>query len=50
MGPLLENINSLYEARNDVAWLKIYYDDISYSYISETPVWDLNSLLSNFGI
>ncbi len=49
MGPLIENINTLDEARDDVAWLKVYYDDISYVFIDESPVWDFNGLISNFG-
>jgi hypothetical protein len=49
VGPLLQNYSTVDEARNDLLMLYIYYSDISYTYIYETPSWSVFSLLSNFG-
>lgn len=50
MIPWLERIENIEQAKYDIAAINIFYDDISYTLISETPVWNLNTLLSNFGI
>ena len=50
MIPWLERIENIEQAKYDVAAINIFYDDISYTLISETPVWNLNTLLSNFCI
>jgi hypothetical protein len=49
MIPWLERIKNIEEAKFDMAAINIFYDDISYTLISETPVWNINTLLSNFG-
>ena len=46
---ILQNYNSMEEARNDLLMLYVYYSDISYTYIYESPAWTVISLLSNMG-
>ena len=46
---ILQNYNSTEEARNDLLMLYVYYSDISYTYIYESPAWTVISLLSNMG-
>jgi hypothetical protein len=45
----LEHLKDLQQARNDILSAYFYYDDISYTYIVQTPLWNINTLLSNFG-
>jgi hypothetical protein len=45
----LENIKSIQEAKNDIVAFNIYYEDVSYTYVSEVPALDMNSLLSSYG-
>ena len=45
----MSNIENIEEARRDFAAVYIYYDDISYDYISQSPVYTFNYLMSNFG-
>ena len=46
---ILQNYSTVQEARNDLLMLYVYYSDISYTYIYESPFWTIISLLSNFG-
>ena len=46
---ILQNYSTVQEARNDLLMLYVYYNDISYTYIYESPYWTIISLLSNFG-
>ena len=49
---LVKNINKIEtidDARKNLLLINIYYSDISYTYISESPYWTWTSLFSNFG-
>ena len=49
---LVKNINKIEtidDARKNLLLVNIYYSDISYNYISESPYWTWTSLFSNFG-
>ena len=49
---LVKNFNKIEtidEARKNMLLVNIYYSDISYTYISESPYWTWTSLFSNFG-
>lgn len=45
----LRLINSIDEARKNMLAVKIFYEDLSYTYIEETPVWTELTLISSFG-
>jgi hypothetical protein len=49
MKPKLELIKNLDEARKDIVALNIFYKKIDYTLITQTPLWNINTLLSNFG-
>ena len=45
----ISNIKTIEDARESLLMLNIYYSDLAYTYISESPQWTLITLLSNFG-
>ena len=45
----IKKIKSYSDARNYYLSFNIYYSDLSYAYIEESPYWDLFLLLSNIG-
>lgn len=45
----VEHLKDIAQARNDILAAYFYYDDISYTHVIETPLWNINTLLSNFG-
>jgi hypothetical protein len=47
--PKLHLINNLSEARKDLVALNIFYEKNDYTLITQTPLWNINTLLSNYG-
>lgn len=41
--------SSIEEARRSFLWINFYYKDLNYKVVSESPLWSVNSLLSNLG-
>jgi hypothetical protein len=45
----ISQIENVEEARKSFLMVNIFYKEIAYTYISESPKWNIVSLLSNFG-
>jgi hypothetical protein len=45
----ISEIENVEEARKSFLMVNIYYKEIAYTYISESPKWNIVTLLSNFG-
>ena len=49
MKPKLQFIKNLEEARKDIVALNIFYEKTDYTLVTQTPLWNINTLLSNYG-
>lgn len=47
--PKLQFIKNLEEARKDIVALNIFYEKTDYTLVTQTPLWNINTLLSNYG-
>jgi hypothetical protein len=45
----LDKFSNVEEARKNILILNIYYDSLGYTMITETPVYDIFTLLSSIG-
>ena len=45
----LDKFSNIEEARKNILFLNIYYDSLGYTMITETPVYDIITLLSSIG-
>jgi hypothetical protein len=41
--------STIEDARKDIVSISIYYDDLGYTHVSESPVYDFNTMLSTIG-